>query len=139
MRKDLIIIAIVGLFVPTVVCADVELIAFRIGQDGTVTDIETSLTAQARALSTPIVEADGSLTDPEDDEEELELFEPEVEEPAVPLMKSAPTRGETEPDCTGLGGTWVDYGTTRTCCKDGKPLKADASGFEAYDLVPQCG
>ncbi len=46
--------------------ADVDIVQFRFGSDGTLTDISTSLTSDSMALTAPIIEPDGSSTDPEE-------------------------------------------------------------------------
>jgi len=44
--------------------ADVTAIRLRFGSDGTLTDLGTSLSSASMALSAPIVETDGTITDP---------------------------------------------------------------------------
>jgi len=121
--------------------ADVDAISLRFGMDGTLTDIQTSLTSASMALSSPIVETDGSKTDPTED---LEPTEEETD--ALFLTKGAEDDAEDDSsndggdvNCEELEGKWVEYGSQKTCCKDGKPLKKDKTGFEEYYLLPQCG
>ena len=141
--KIVILMACLGLLSPRFAMAEVESIAFRIGQDGSIQDIYTTLPVTERALITPIVEPDGTLTDPEEEmmQEEEAAAEEESDLLFTPKMLSASaTRGVTAVDCTTLGGSWVEFGSVQTCCNsDGHPAKSDGSDFESYVLLPQCG
>ena len=82
--RTLILSALTGLLGSSVAWADVSFISFRMGEDGTIRDIQTSLTSDTMALTAPIVEPNGTLTTPEEESErqmdKLFLTEEAIEE-----------------------------------------------------------
>jgi len=77
MIKRVFLFIVLGMFLPNAVRADVSSISFLMGKDQAVRDIQTSLTSDTMALTAPIIEPDGSITDPDPQmtfDEEVDAF-----------------------------------------------------------------
>ncbi len=147
--RNCILLALLCFGEASVTKADVDAIRFRFNSEAQLTDIATSLSSASMALSSPIVETDGSLTDPvvaelssEEETDALFLSSAEDEE------NETSSEDEEDPStiCTTAGGNFLTYRSNQYCCSTSTTPGVSISGliyengsWSSNRLMPQCG
>ena len=109
--------------------ADVMAIRLRFGADGTLTDLGTSLSADSMALSNPIIETDGTVTDPV-----VAAVATEGETDALFLMPDEPEENDIDTDTTDTD----DEETSGLTTADESDDLRNTEGDEEPEEDPPC-